>query len=416
MAASLFRSGFHPIHKNLSNNLYNYASNLYQYAGLAYSTPRDYLAKQIATQFFYVLTTKGKKQELQDEQDLHTRFWKTELSTPPFKKEEITACFHPPREESFEIKLHGKTVTYTVSIVESKVTNSSAPSGSPIYNHVYIAGNHTRKDTFLTGIYPYLDSYLTQRNQQMHFSGARMVNITGYDIRDAKGDMYFPKTLDEHGQILEETLCAFQDKYGPIEQIEGHSLGGILLAAALRHVRLRGEEKYLPKHILFDRTPDSIYGASKNHYMGCVPVGRLVYPLAWMLGWDLNVADEVNQFCRRFKGHMYQHPCTVLDAILDHRFQGAHLGKNKQITQLEGEGLVKIIRAKLPGTQLNEGAQHGIQANAIYGWNIKQGNKEIEPGKREFMQDWQNLSDKVLEISLCKKVDKVVESKIRTAA
>src|SRR5579862_816090 len=261
--AAIFGSGYRPMHaKNLSEDLYKYAT-------LAYSTPRDWLAKAIATQFFYVLTTKGKKQELQDEQELHTRFWKTDLSTPPFKKEEIFACFYPPREKSFEIKLSGKTVTYTVSIVESKVTNSSAPCG-PKYNLVYVAGNHTTKDTFLTGIYPYLESYLTQRNQQTHFSGARMVNITGYDIRDETGKMYFPKTLDEHGRILEAILCAFYDEYGSIEQIVGHSLGGILLAAAMKHLRVRGEDKYVPKHILLDRTPDSIFGASKNQYMGCV--------------------------------------------------------------------------------------------------------------------------------------------------
>jgi hypothetical protein len=407
--ASVLGSGYHTMH---SANGYKTLSNS---ASLAISSPRDYLAKLVATAFFYVLTTKGKQRELKKGQELHTRFWETELTCAPFKKEEVLEVFNKPREESFEIKLPGKTVTYTVSIVESKVNNPSAPSTQPKYNLVYVAGNHTRKDTFLAGIYAYLESYLTKRHEQMHFSGARMVNITGYDIKDAQGKMYLPKTLEEHGRIIKETLCAFQDRYGDIHHIIGHSFGGILLAAAMKYLRLAGVEKYLPKNFLLDRAPESIYGSSKNHYLGSIPLGRIVYPFAWLLGWGLNVAGEVNKFCLKFMGHIRKNSCIVVDAILDHRFKGAHLGKNRTVVQLADRGLLKILRGELEGTFINEGAQHGIQASSIYGWNIKEGNKEITSGKREFIQDWENLSDKILEISLCKRVSTVVENKFRGA-
>src|SRR5690348_4707979 len=79
------------------------------------SAPRDCLAKAIATQFFYVLTTSGKKEELKEEQDLHTRFWKTEEAAPPFRKE-VLNYFYSPREEPIEVTLkNGKKVTYIVS-------------------------------------------------------------------------------------------------------------------------------------------------------------------------------------------------------------------------------------------------------------------------------------------------------------
>jgi hypothetical protein len=417
---SVYGSGYHTLHSR-DNRCLEFTRRCYN----VLSKPRDFLSQKIATAYFYPLLTKGKKEELAFGKEVSTKAWKTTEVCPPFKMQSIKACFND-REESFQVTLdNGKVLSYTVRILESKLPNLNVPGECPVYNLVYVAGNHSMKETMLPGIHDYLKQYTTKRNEQEHFSKARMVHITAYDITDEQGNRYFPKSLSEAGLLLKEALCAFKDKYGVIHQIDGHSLGGILVAAALSHLRKTNATDYIPQCIFFNRTPYSIFGASKNEWLGCLPIGTMIFPVAWMLGWSFDVAGEVNQFYLQFRDRIKQ--MVILDAQLDHRFKGAHLGDDRRVTVLKDNQKFRIIKFKILGTDLNEGTQHGISNRRIFGWNTTEqfSEKELSGARNKmekdalierlkFVKAGQSFVDAILDVSLCNRIKSVVEDKRQT--
>jgi hypothetical protein len=367
---------------------WKYASNMAGYASAAIRAPADYAAKAIACQFFYPLTSKAKHAELQREKNFYEKFHKGE-DLPPLDNKKMIEAFHPPVDKHYEITLKdGKKITLTCRMRETKEEEDKR---APFYNLVFVAGNHSTRESEIAGLYPYMDSFLNKKGENLQ---GRMILITGYDVVDEKDQLYIPKTLDEAGFILKEALCGIRKECGVIDQIVGHSLGGILLGAAMEHFK-DASLPYLPKHILFDRCPHSIYGACKNVHFACIPVGRILHPLASWLGWSFDLSDKVSKFYFKNKAYLqeFEHSLLVADVEQDHRFYNVQLGRAKKMKDLVKEGFAKRLKFDLAQQFVPEGAHHRLLASSLYGAYVIRGNKQL-------LQKTETLADGVMNISL----------------
>ncbi len=298
------------------SGLWNCVNRVVSYVSGAVSKPAAYVGKLIATEFFFPLTKQAKQAQLKLEEAFRARFW-TGDSVPPLNNQKIIESFNQPFDKSYIITLNnGKKVTLTCSVIESKsdLVQGTASENAPFYNLVCVAGNHSTNESTITGVYSYLDAFLDKRREQEIPSKGRVIVITGYNITDDQRNLYIPKTLDEAGCILKEALCAMQEDYGSIDQIVGHSLGGILLGAAMKHFT-RPFLKFLPRNILYDRCPYSIYAACKNVSAVGIPIGQILFPLVKLLGWSLDLADEISEFCKQNKGYMEEKRSNIISIV-----------------------------------------------------------------------------------------------------
>lgn len=330
--------------------------------------PRNAIGGVIRDAFFFPLKKVMLQAQIQKEQTYAENFWTGPLD-PNLRNQAIIRRDYSVSYKNIDINLpSGKTVNLTYRIIESKNRGSSH-----FYNFVEVPGNTATVYNNITSIYSYISSYVDMKRSRP----ARFISISEYNIKD-----YAPVTLEEGGFILSQALDKLSQKYGRMDQAIGHSLGCILLAAALEFFSI-DNIKAIPRNICFDRGPTSITKAAQKYWYG-----YLVVPFAWLTGWTLNIQDELVKFCERFKQDVCSFVVTAV--VKDHHFiNDANLSKGKKIHSLEDKGRVKIVVTDPPLQHLHEMAHHSTKCDNL-------NHLHINEDKNHFVQPNETIASAII--------------------
>ncbi|MCX6990559.1 MAG: hypothetical protein NTX49_05805 [Chlamydiae bacterium] len=304
--------------------------------------------------FFWVLHSRLSEQQniqLEQENAFFRDFWNRSAPFSPRwpQRNEIISTF---THKKISLDLHSpKRLEVDCCTIE---TQAEEPT-RPYYNFALAMGNLSTIRNNITGIYPFISAYLAKRRADPSLPPARFILISQYDLRQGVTP-YKPETIDEAGQILSSTLSSLQDKYGPINQLAAHSLGTIVTGAALKYI----DRTRLPRHMYFDRGPSSIQEICRSK-LG----GSILYPLASVLGWDIDLGKEVAEFHRSCEIP----PSIVISNVKkDHHFvDTAALSRSSHIERLAAESKLEVMEFDFPGQDLHETAQHNIGNDQLYG-------------------------------------------------
>ncbi len=172
---------------------------------------------------------------------------------PSFKDQsKIREKFAPPEDRIFSIRLkNGEAIEITCRIMQTKA------EGENFYNFVQAQGMFSTIKNNAVGIYPYLTAYVNSEKEGVALPPARFILISENNLN------FKPETLDEASFVFLEILKALKEEFGPINQLVAHSLGNIIFTNALKQ---EYNSEILPKHICLDRSPASIWEASKKYF------------------------------------------------------------------------------------------------------------------------------------------------------
>lgn len=344
------------------------------------------------------------QQQQEVEKEFFRKFWDSKVPCRPElpHHQKIRDNFSW-RKEEVRIKINGKPLTVTYSVIETK----NCKQDDEVYNFIHVLGVTCTSDNDIMSTYPLLATYLEMKDRPP----ARFILISQYETRSEDGALYKVETLDQEvGKILYNTLKGLEKKYGQIHQLLAYSLGCIVTAASLKHFeaikqvdseksslqgRVTLESQGMPKHITFDRGPSSVTELSKL-YTG----GFILLPLGKISGWDMDFGKEIADFVQRFGE---QSPSiTVINVVKDHRFGNkVNLYESSHIKYLKDQDKISAILLDQP---LQCAHQHAHHSTSLKVWN----EHHIVEGTEDVLKSNKSLAYAILEKSIPKVVKKGV--------
>lgn len=204
-------------------------------------------------------------------------FWETskpDLDYP--KKKEIQNAFYR-YEQSIVIRCgNGKEIKMKCLIIETK----GCPETGAL-NHLIVQANTSTLDNNMPAIYPYLDSYMKEKEENPELPHGRFVVFSHYDNTICLGagkkeKKYLPGDINEWGFLFKKTIESLAEKYGRFQLIAAHSVGNMPVIAHLKHIKNEEFDRLFPDALFLSHGLSSLYEASKN-----VPHGLKWYPWGW---------------------------------------------------------------------------------------------------------------------------------------
>ncbi|MBX9924044.1 MAG: hypothetical protein K2Y01_08030 [Rhabdochlamydiaceae bacterium] len=219
---------------------------------------------------------------LQKEKDFFAHFWDPSYQVNPHLPYHAAIRKHFVwKKESLPIEMQGNPMKVDYSIIEPSHQKASQ-------NFVFLLGNLSVHDDNITGIYPFLASYMKERAKNPNMPGIRFILISQYDTKTQDNTQFVPKNVDEIGQVLAKTLESLQKEKGAIHQIMAYSLGTIALSSALPYI----STEELPKNIYWDRGPSSLEVISHAHGFK----GWFLWHCAKFAGWDFDLGQNIRKY------------------------------------------------------------------------------------------------------------------------
>ncbi len=327
-------------------------------------TTRKAIGGAFRDMLFFPLHSKAEQAQAVIEKRFGADFWKTtaplDLNYP--YQDRIRKEFSVTNE-TIRIPVGDKEVALTYRMMLWKGNGN----GHKPYNFVFIPGNFWTIESSISGVYPFLASYLLQKDQDKTLPPARFIVTTQYDIKlrgagDAETD-YKPETIDEAGYILRETLRQLHEKWGKIDHLFAHSLGTILFARALK--QMPAKEDSLPTHLTLHCAPSSIHEKRKQYWGGI-----LLLQLAKLGKWDFDVETEVVKLCQR-----EDRPKTIILSGVkqDHHFSGANLVYRDAIGKLQERGALTVLKFDPHRGLTHQIGHHGMSCDKFHGGYVEAG-------------------------------------------
>jgi hypothetical protein len=219
---------------------------------------------------------------LQKEKDFFKNFWDPSLPlNPQLPYQEAIRKHFVWKKEALSIEVQATPLLVECSIIEpAHQTNAQ--------NFVLLLGNLSLHDDNITGVYPFLVSYLKEREKNPNMPGIRFILISQYDTKMPDNSPFIAHNLDEIGQVLAKALSALQKAKGEIIQLMGYSLGTIALSAALPYI----PSEDLPKNIYWDGGPSSLELISQSHGLK----GWFLWNCAKVAGWDFDLGLNIRKY------------------------------------------------------------------------------------------------------------------------
>lgn len=232
-------------------------------------------------------------------------FWETsfvDLDYP--KKKQIQDHFNR-YEQIVEIEVEGKKLELKTLVIESKDIKKSDKQP---YNHLIVQGNTSNLENNTPGVYPFLESYMKEKEKDEAVNPARFVIFNHYDNfltdHEGKKSTYLPATMDEWGFLFKKTIETFSHSYGRFNAMSAHSLGNMPMIAQLKHFSESDFKTLFPTTLFLSKGPSSLYEVSKN-----VPFELGIYPFGWLflispilyffakcLGWSLELDETLLKY------------------------------------------------------------------------------------------------------------------------
>lgn len=208
-------------------------------------------------------------------------------------------------DQHIVIKECGKEIKVKCRILETKDCPKDSNDG--VLNHLIVQGNLSTLDNNIPALYPFLASYVTQKEQTPQMPPARFIMINHYhntvrNENDLQVQTYLPGDMDEWTYVFKKCVEIVVDTYGSLEMISAHSLGNIPVVGHLMHVKKNEFKKLFPKLLLLSQGPSSTYEVSKNvpfqtYPKGwCFLLGAMVYYLSKWTGWEVALDETLTQF------------------------------------------------------------------------------------------------------------------------
>ncbi len=183
-------------------------------------------------------------------------------------------------------------------------------------NHMVIQGNISTLDNNMPAVYPYLDSYMKERDKNPDIAPARFIIFSHYDHKIAdtetkKEKDYLPEDITEWGFVFKKAFESLVDRYGKFQMLAAHSLGNIPAVELLKYIKKEEFSRLFPQTVFLAQGPSSTYEVSKNYPfdLECYPwgwaffgLGPILYFLSKWTGWNIQIdktlTDLVNNFSK----------------------------------------------------------------------------------------------------------------------
>lgn len=175
-----------------------------------------------------------------------------------------------------------------------------------VLNHFLVRGNISTKTTDFSGVYPFLDAYVKQKQADPSLPPARFIVFNAYDHTVTRGqgnkqELFLPTNMDQWGLISKKAIESFTQEYGKFQLIAAHSLGNMPTVAHLKHVKDHEFGALFPDTLLLAKGPSSLWEVSKNvpFEWECYPwghwlfVGIVLYFLSKCVGWTLELDETL---------------------------------------------------------------------------------------------------------------------------
>lgn len=307
------------------------------------------------------------------------RFWETPRPDLEFPRKEAIQKHFNRYNQSIVIKVDGKEIRLKCVVIESK----GCPKSGAL-NHLIVQGNTSTLDNNMPGIYPFLDSYMKQK-QEKNLPHGRFIIFNHYNNTISKGngakeDAYFPGDMDEWGFLFKKAIESFTDQYGKFQLVAAHSLGNIPIVAHLKHLKDAEFKKLFPDTLFLAKGPSSLKEVSKNvpFEFGCYPwgwffvIGAVLYLLAKLTGWTLELDETIvsklktlpktSDFIKKLK----ETNLIISEVKHDHYFPGkASLCASKKLDQINEPINLYRISFDIPPTRTTKKWQHNYNPGLL---------------------------------------------------
>lgn len=298
---------------------------------------------------------------LQKEKDFFNQFWDPSHPVNPHLTYQSAIRKHFSwKIETLPFELHGKCMNVDYSVIEPAHQKASQ-------NFVFLLGNLSVHDDNITGIYPFLASYMKEREKNPNMEGIRFILVSQYNTKTEENKQFKPLNLDEMGQVLAKILEGLQKTKGPIQQLMGYSLGTIALSAALPHL----DSEYLPKNIYWDRGPSSLEVISHNHGFK----GWFLWHCARFAGWDFDLGHNI----RKYLGDRKEQKIYITEVEHDSYFaKQASLAKSPHLKNLGAEQGFHKFTFDFAKQLYDERGHHGLHNGLLDYFHLQKPTKELK--------------------------------------
>jgi|GEM_PF-1416912 len=246
-------------------------------------------------------------------------FWNSEFIDLRYPRHHEVRSMFNRYDQEIVINEDGKEIKVKCRILETK----GCPRGADekVLNHLIVQGNVSTLNNNMPGVYPFLSSYLKNKELNPQLPHARFIVLThyGHTIKDSRKDTgliskilkkwiyveeplketnYLPGDMEEWGFVFKKSLETLVNEYGSLDLLAAHSLGNIPVVAHLNHVKDEEFIKLFPKTLFLSQGPSSSYEISKNipfqwyPWGWCLGFGGAIYGFMKLVGWTLSL-DQV---------------------------------------------------------------------------------------------------------------------------
>lgn len=232
-------------------------------------------------------------------------FWKSTYNDIRYPKHQQIKEMFNRYDQYIVINECGKEIKVKCRILETKDCPKETKDG--VLNHLIVQGNLSTLENNIPALYPFLASYVTQKEKNPELPPARFIMINHYhntvrEEQSQEAKTYLPGDMDEWTYVFKKCLESVVDTYGSLEMISAHSLGNIPVVGHLKHVKQHEFAKLFPKVLFLSQGPSSTYEVSKNVPFETYPkgwfffLGAFVYYISKWSGWEVCLDETLTNF------------------------------------------------------------------------------------------------------------------------
>ncbi len=251
-------------------------------------------------------------------------FWNSPYPDLRFPRHEQIKQTFDRYEQDIVIREAGKEIKLKCRIIETK--DASKSSKEDVLNHLIVQGNISTLNNNMPGVYPFLSSYLEEKERNPQMKPARFIVLTHYhhtvkDLKTNNETTYLPGDIDEWMYVFKKTVEAVVDRYGQLEMMTGHSLGTLPVVGHLMHVNDEEFKKLFPRTLFLSQGPSSVEKVTKK-----IPLELESYPWGWTTLGLQYIVGKIVYYITKYSGWDIS-----LDQILTERF--SKLPQNDEIAK-----------------------------------------------------------------------------------
>lgn len=258
-----------------------------------------------------------------------------------------------------EVSLEDHGLWASCLVYESKRGNKQLPHRNIILFCGNLNSNEITRDP-----YPFARAWLELEEEDHNLAPLRITVVSGRNIYQDEQPFIPPLAIT--GEVHKAILDQLIDAHGPIDQIVAFSLGCGVAAKVMDSIDDESIDHY-PKKWWLHNGPSSLELVSKIY-----PAGRsFLWPAAKLVGWDVNPALSLKDFCGRIKRLEKTDEFSIgvsgLYGDRDHHFPlEVGLCNSPEVALLKAAGEIQhLLKITLSQVDFHEKDHHGRSLDNI---------------------------------------------------